>query len=68
VGNKTQIFIERTTLSPQASFFIRTQGNKPQTKGVVLEMKSVVVHFRGKAFKPGRMLVDVGGGATDKGT
>jgi hypothetical protein len=39
---------------------------------LVLEMKSIVIHFQGIAFNPGCLLVyqlaGVGGGATDKGT
>jgi hypothetical protein len=38
----------------------------------MLEMKSEVLHFQGKAFNPGHLLeyqlVDIGGGATNKGT
>jgi hypothetical protein len=34
----------------------------------LLKIKSVVVHFQGKAFNPGHLLADVGGGPPDKGT
>jgi hypothetical protein len=38
---------------------------------ILLEMKSVVVHFQGKAFDPSCLfayqLADIGGGTTDKG-
>jgi hypothetical protein len=61
----------QTSLPPVVS--LRALDLLPGSPGsVVLERKSVVVHFPGKAFDPSHLfayqLLDVGGGATDMGT